>query len=219
MDQHNIQVDKHRKLQDTISQFFKESLVDQLLLQKQESAEPMAFNSSVTSGNYRNMGITDENMSVVMDKTESLDLSFNRYTTISLPQSLTNLKQIDLSCNFQCKKIEVSAPNVESIDISFTQVDLIEFIQKFKFKQSLKRLTCFGINYERFVNIIRNQFKHLEELNGVRIIGKTSYVTDYFVDVLNLDKERARPISIIPASSACVQQFDLSNHPQLGPSL
>ena len=85
MDQHNIQVDKHRKLQDTISQFFKESLVDQLLLQKQESAEPMAFNSSVTSGNYRNMGITDENMSVVMDKTESLDLSFNQYTTISFP--------------------------------------------------------------------------------------------------------------------------------------
>ena len=74
------------------------------------------------------MGITDDNMSVIMDKTETLDLSFNRYTQIQLPQNLVNLKHVDVSCNFQCKKIEVSAPNVESIDISFTQVDLIEFI-------------------------------------------------------------------------------------------
>lgn len=71
---------KRDKLQETIREFFRESLVDQLLQQKQESAEPIQFNSGVTDGNYRNMGITDENMSVMMDKTEALDLSFNRYT-------------------------------------------------------------------------------------------------------------------------------------------
>lgn len=37
------------------------------------------------------------------------------------------------------------------------------------------------------MNIIRNQFKNLEELNCVKIIGKANYVTDYFVDLLNLD--------------------------------
>lgn len=66
------------------------------------------------------MGITDENMSVMMDKTDTLDLSFNKYTQIQLPQSLINLKRVDVSCNFHCKRVEVSAPNVESIDISFT---------------------------------------------------------------------------------------------------
>lgn len=78
---------------------------------------------------------------------------------------------------------------------------------------------CFGTNYDRYVNIIRNQFKNLEELNSVKIIGKTSYVTDYFIDLLNLGQERAKQVFITPVSNPHVQQFDLSNHPQLAPSL
>ena len=55
------------------------------------------------------------------------------------------------------------------------------------------------------MNIIRNQFKNLEELNGVKIIGKTSYVSDYFVDLLNLSKDRATAIAIVPASNTQIQ--------------
>ena len=155
----------------------------------------MQFNASVTDGNYRNMGITNDNMSVVMDKTERLDLSFNNYTSLKLGEDLGNLRVVDLSCNFQCRKIEVLSPNIESIDISFTQVDVLEFVQKFAHKQSLRRLTCFGTNYGKLLSIIRNQFKNLEELNGVQIIGKTSYVTDYFIDVSGLDKNKSKYIT------------------------
>ncbi|CAL6053488.1 Leucine-rich_repeat protein [Hexamita inflata] len=116
---------------------------------------------------------------------ESLNLSFNQLKTATFDSQ--TLIELDLSNN-PLQQLSISSPVVK-LDISFTNLQATSWFNQIdqKCKQSLKELTCFGINVP--INLIRNQFKNLEVLNGSKICSRTIEINSLFFDDYELQIE------------------------------